>query len=50
MIMNLMGESADSLRNMGELGMRKFRQLKIVVLWLQHEQKFGRYCYYGCYW
>jgi len=49
MIMNLMGESADSLRFMGELGMRKFRQLKIVVLWLQHERKFGRYCYYGCY-
>jgi hypothetical protein len=28
---------------------RKFRQLKIVVLWLAAEQKFGRYCYYGCY-
>merc|ERR1712037_439647 len=49
MIMNLMGESDESFRAMGELGMRKFRQLKIVVLWLQQEQKFGRYCYYGCY-
>lgn len=27
---------------------RKFRQLKIIVLWLQKEQRFGRYCYYGC--
>jgi len=27
---------------------RKFRNLKILVLWLQKEQKFGRYCYYGC--
>ena len=50
MIMNLMGESEEGLRGMGELGLRKFRQLKIVVLWLQQEQKFGRYCYYGCYW
>merc|ERR1711979_35797 len=29
--------------------LRKFRQLKIAVLWLQEEKKFGRYCYYGCY-
>jgi len=50
MIMNLMGESEESIRGTGELGLRKFRQLKIVVLWLQQEQKFGRYCYYGCYW
>jgi len=49
MIMNLMGESEESFRGTGELGLRKFRQLKIVVLWLQQEQKFGRYCYYGCY-
>lgn len=27
---------------------RKFRNLKILVLYLQKEQKFGRYCYYGC--
>ena len=32
-----------------QTGARKFRQLKILVLWLQQEQKFGRYCYYGCY-
>lgn len=32
-----------------EAEVRKFRQLKIVVLFLQKEQKFGRYCYYGCY-
>jgi len=31
-----------------EVEMRKFRNLKILVLWLQKEQKFGRYCYYGC--
>merc|ERR1712203_1254500 len=34
---------------MGEKQIRKFRQLKIMVLWYQNEQKFGRYCYYGCY-
>jgi len=28
---------------------RKFRQLKALVLWLQNEPKFGKYCYYGCY-
>jgi len=27
---------------------RKFRNLKILVLYLQKEKKFGRYCYYGC--
>lgn len=32
-----------------QTGARKFRQLKILVLWLQQEQRFGRYCYYGCY-
>lgn len=28
---------------------RKFRQLKILVLWLQKTPRFGNYCYYGCY-
>ena len=28
---------------------RKFRNLKILVLWLQKDQRFGRFCYYGCY-
>ena len=36
-------------RVVNEIELRKFRQLKISVLWLQKEQKFGRYCYYGCY-
>jgi len=27
---------------------RKFKQLKMLVLWLQESQEFGRYCYYGC--
>jgi hypothetical protein len=27
---------------------RKFRNLKILVLYLQKEKQFGRYCYYGC--
>merc|ERR1712176_362598 len=27
---------------------RKFRNLKILVIWLQKGGKFGRYCYYGC--
>ena len=28
---------------------RKFRNLKILVLWMQESKRFGRYCYYGCY-
>lgn len=28
---------------------RKFRNLKVLVLWLQIADQFGRYCYYGCY-
>merc|ERR1711957_1024487 len=32
-----------------EVETRKFRTLKIAVLWIQEEHKFGRYCYYGCY-
>ena len=36
-------------RTASEMELRKFRNLKILVLWLQKEQKFGRYCYYGCY-
>ena len=31
-----------------ELELRKFRNLKVLVLWLQKEKLFGRYCYYGC--
>jgi len=27
---------------------RKFRHLKILVLWLQKDPRFGNYCYYGC--
>merc|ERR1712035_21530 len=50
LIMNLMDSGElEGLRAMDEFSMRKFRQLKIVVLWLQQEQLFGRYCYYGCY-
>lgn len=44
-IMQLMGVDRIS----SELQVRKFRQLKIAVLYLQAEKKFGRYCYYGCY-
>lgn len=36
-------------RSASDLQVRKFRHLKLLVLWLQKEQKFGRYCYYGCY-
>ena len=50
LIMNLQGSEGFRLGPMDEFSMRKFRQLKIVVLWLQQEQLFGRYCYYGCYW
>lgn len=32
-----------------ESQIRKFRHLKILVLWYQSEPKFGKYCYYGCY-
>jgi len=27
---------------------RKFKHLKLIILWLQKQQEFGRYCYYGC--
>ncbi|CBY10157.1 unnamed protein product [Oikopleura dioica] len=47
LIFNLSG--GEESRFISEVESRKFRQLKIVVLWLQQEQKFGRYCYYGCY-
>ena len=45
LIMNMMGVDRIST----EEQVRKFRNLKILVLWLQKEKKFGRYCYYGCY-
>lgn len=45
----MMGLSGSDERFLSEVEVRKFRQLKIVVLWLQTEQKFGKYCYYGCY-
>lgn len=44
--MNIM---ADDPRTLSLEQTRKFRNLKILVLWLQKEQKFGRYCFYGCY-
>lgn len=44
-IMQFMG--VDRITN--DVQLRKFRQLKISVLYLQKEKKFGRYCYYGCY-
>ena len=28
---------------------RKFRQLKLMVIFLQKEPGFGKFCYYGCY-
>lgn len=46
MIMSIMG-GVDRFTN--PLQTRRFRQLKVIVLWLQKEQQFGRYCYYGCY-
>jgi len=45
MIKQLMGTD----RTASEIQVRKFRHLKLLVLHLQEEQKFGRYCYYGCY-
>ena len=45
-IMQLMG--ADE-RSISEEQQRKFRNLKVLVLWLQIADQFGRYCYYGCY-
>lgn len=29
-------------------GLRKFRQLKSMILFLQQEPNFGKYCWYGC--
>lgn len=45
-IMNIM---ADDPRTLSLEQTRKFRNLKILVLFLQSEKKFGRYCFYGCY-
>ena len=47
-IMDMMSAD-DRDRALSDDQIRKFRNLKILVLWLQKEQKFGRYCYYGCY-
>lgn len=37
-----------TLRSDGGPDNRKLKQLKMVVLWLQPEHRFARYCYYGC--
>lgn len=29
--------------------LRKLKQLKVLILWLQPEYRFARYCFYGCY-
>jgi len=29
--------------------LRRFKALKTTVLWLSHDPRFGKYCYYGCY-
>ena len=44
-----MGTSGDRFLQESPLMARKFRNMKILVLWLQEAKKFGRYCYYGCY-
>jgi hypothetical protein len=31
----------------GDIG-RKLKQLKVLILWLQPEHRFARYCFYGC--
>lgn len=28
--------------------LRRMKELKRVVLWLQHDPRFGQFCYYGC--
>lgn len=28
--------------------LRRMKELKKVVLWLQHDPRFGQFCYYGC--
>jgi len=30
-------------------GLRRLKQLKVLILWLQPEYRFARYCFYGCY-
>merc|ERR1712178_586883 len=32
----------------GLIQLRKFRQLKTMILFLQENPVFGKYCYYGC--
>lgn len=34
--------------DIGLLSLRKFRQLKSIILYLQQDPEFGKYCYYGC--
>lgn len=41
---DITGRSSANLTDMG----RKLKQLKMLVLWLQPEHRFARYCYYGC--
>lgn len=43
-----MGEGFGLGRRTTAVEERKFRNLKILVLFLQSEKKFGKYCYYGC--
>ena len=45
-IMKLMNVDDRTLTDEQE---RKFRNLKVIVLWLQVGNQFGKYCYYGCY-
>lgn len=38
-----------TIRNSEEGGiLRKLKQLKVLILWLQPEHRFARYCFYGC--
>jgi hypothetical protein len=44
-------ESGQSLqpRSTEEINLlRKLKQLKVLILWLQPEHRFARYCFYGC--
>lgn len=40
--------STSSFADAGLIQLRKFRQLKTMILFLQENPVFGKYCYYGC--
>lgn len=43
------GIEGKALDNKSNIQSKRLKQLKSLILWLQPEHRFARYCYYGCY-